>query len=1046
MVTMAVALAGCDRANESAASGAKESAIASTATKALQLQSARAVKVDFVRDIRPIISDHCFACHGPDEHARQAGLSLVHFETATSELDSGAPGEPGVPGIRAIAPGDLANSMLWQRINHPDDMMPPAEAHNPLDQAQIETLGRWIEQGASYAPHWAYVAPVATETPEVQETTWPLDAIDHYILARLNTERLDHAPDADDVTLLRRLTYDLTGLPPQTSDIDAFLADESPNAYETVVDNLLASPHFGERIASYWLDLVRYADTVGYHGDQEHRVWPYRDYVIRAFNENMPFDQFTIEQLAGDLLSEPGQQQLIATGYNRLIQTSHEGGVQLKEYRSIYMADRIRNASAVWMGATLGCAQCHDHKYDPYATRDFYAFGAFFADIDDEEHLRKPYDGLNTTPTRRLPEMRVTSADSQAQLDAIALRIDETKLEVDRAIAALPGERAAWEQALLAEIDAASTHEFVWVDDQLDTGGETQGDWSFIRDEAVPAYSGQAYRKQSSAELVQHYSVNTTAKTIVVAEGDTFFSWVYVLQDEPAQALMLQFNVAGNWEHRAVWGGDEIPYGRRSPSWAGYQRRGDLPELGKWVCLEVEADSVGLQVGQVVSGIAFTQFGGVVYWDKAGVRSDQAAPAAVIDALATNAADRSDAQRAQLHDYQLKTAPVVVDLRARIAELQREQQSIESSLPMTLYTKALAEPREVRVLPRGNWLDESGELVEPAIPGFLGTLDVDGRATRLDLARWLVTPKDRGGGGELTARVFVNRIWALFYGEGLCPSTDDFGGQGQPPNHLELLDRLSLDFVQSGWDVKALIRRLVLTRTYRQSSIPTTESAQRDPLNHFFAHQSRQRFPVEMIRDTALMVSGLLVDQLGGVSVKPPQPDGYYRHLNFPTRRYHPDTGAAQFRRGVYVHWQRQYLHPMFRAFDGPTREECIARRAVSNTPLAALALMNDPTFVEASRAFAQQILSTASGDDHTRIARAMRQATGRRPDVAEVEVLAVLLEESRQHYQRNPDDAEALLALGESPRDAALDPANHAAWTQVTRAILNLHETITRD
>ena len=420
--------------------------------------------------------------------------------------------------------------------------------------------------------------PAGTPVPDVNETDWSVSDIDRYILSRIEEEGLSQAPDADRTTLIRRLTYDMTGLPPRTSEIDAFLADDSPGAYETLVDRLLASPHFGERMAMYWLDLVRYADTVGYHGDQDHRIWPYRDYVINSFNQNKPFDQFTVEQIAGDLLPGPAQEQLIATGYNRLLQTSHEGGVQLKEYRAIYQADRIRNISGTWMGATMGCAQCHDHKYDPYTTRDFYAMGAFFADIDDEEHLRDPYGGLNTLPTARVPEMRVWSNEARARDEELTIRISAIQGEMDDAIALLPSKQKEWERALRAQIDSGAVRETVWVDDVLDTGGRTQGDWTFTRDEDVPPKSGAFYRKQSSRGLIQHYSFETTKKRVEVAAGDVFFCWVYLREDDSPQAVMLQFNAGGSdWEHRAVWGGNEIPYGKRAASWAGYQRMGDLP-------------------------------------------------------------------------------------------------------------------------------------------------------------------------------------------------------------------------------------------------------------------------------------------------------------------------------------------------------------------------------------------------------------------------------------------------------------------------------------
>ena len=993
--------------------------------------------VDFVRDVRPILSQHCFACHGPNEDSRKAGLRLVDFESATRELD---------PGIAAIVPGDLERSELWQRINDPEDPMPPSEEHKALSPEQIEILGRWIESGASYAPHWAYVTPLATDLPNPTRTNWALTESDSHLLARLDTEGLSPSPETDRVTLLRRVTFDLSGLPPTIEDLDAFLADTSPGAYENVVDRLLASPHFGERMASFWLDLVRYADTVGYHGDQEHHAWPYRDWVIRSFDENLPFDRFTIHQLAGDLVENPGQEQLVASGYNRLLQTTHEGGLQLKEYRAIYMADRVRNVAEVWMGATLGCAQCHDHKYDPYTMRDFYAFGAFFADIDDEEHLVNPYGGLNATPTRRLPEMRVESDASRARAAALVREIERIDREITASIAALEPQRTAWEADLLRRIEAGETHQQTWIDDVLETGGDVSGSWNFARVPEVAPKSGTSYRTQASGGLVQHYTQNTTKKRITVEEGDVLFAWVYLPPETPPQAVMLQCNTAGDWDHRAVWGEDAISYGRRDQDWNGYRRFGPLPETGAWVRLEVGFDQIGLPPGTVVSGIAFTQFGGTVHWDRVGVESGMAAPSEVITALETPGPERTDAMIATLRARHAGESPKVTALEANRAALEAEHAGIANTLPLSLYTRALETPRTVRIKPRGNWLDESGELVEPAIPEFLGTLGGDGRLTRLDMAEWLVAPESEGGVGELTARVFVNRVWAMLFGVGLCPSVEDFGGQGRPPTHLELLDQLALAFVASGWDVKALVKDLVLSRAYRQSSMTDAVLIERDPENLLVARQSRHRLTAEMVRDTALSVSGLLVDKRGGPSVKPPQPPGYYKHPNFPKRRYMPNTDAEQWRRGVYVHWQRQFLHPMLRAFDGPTREECTARRANSNTPLAALALMNDPTFVEAARAFAQRVLAGNFSSDHEALVFAMRTATSRTPSPDEIKVLSGVLDESRSAYQDQETEALALLAIGSSPRDASIDPVELAAWTQTTRVILNLHETITRD
>lgn len=805
LVGVFLLLAGCggERGGSDAADPSSGSAPVTAELLPASERQALPQEVRFNRDIRPILSDKCFACHGPDAHTVEAGLQLHTFDGATAELDGGG---------FAIVPGDVGASVLWARVNDPRDPMPPRDIHKPLAEGELALLHRWIEQGAAYQAHWAFVPPAATPLPSVEDPRWPATDIDHYVLHRLESEGLAPVADADKATLLRRVTYDLSGLPPTLAELDAFLADASPDAYERVVDRLLASDHFGERLAVFWLDLVRYADSVGYHGDQTRSASPYRDWVIWAFNTNLPFDTFTVHQLAGDLVDEPDDNTLIASCYNRLLQTSHEGGVQFKEYLTIYNADRVRSISGVWMGGTLGCAQCHDHKYDPYTAHDFYAMAAFFSDIDDVEHIRDPNGGVyNRLPTPREPEISVFSP------------LDRQRIERY--------------QAQLAELGDAA---------------------------------------------------------------------------DPRERALLQ---------------------------------------------------------------------------------------------------------------------------AQILAIR----------PRKVMVTRAGEPRPVHLLPRGNWMDESGPLVEPAVPAFLGSLETDGRATRLDLARWLVTPESDGGVGGLTARVFMNRLWAQFYGRGLCTSLEDFGGQGQPPNHPDLLDHLALAFVDSGWDIKAMVKRLVTTRTYRLSSVPAEQLAVQDPLNTLFARQSRRRLPAEMIRDTALAVSGLLVDELGGAISHPYQPAGYYSHLNFPEREYKHDTTRHQWRRGVYMHWQRQFLHPMLKAFDAPTREECTAERPVSNTPLAALNLLNDPTFVEAARGFAQRILTEPQGDDAQRMAWAMRTATARRPDAGEVAVLLNLLDAARAYYHENPGEAARLLGVGLAPRDESHDPIEHAAWAEAARAILNLHETITR-
>ena len=733
--------------------------------------------VDFNRDIRPILSENCFFCHGPDKHTRKADLRLDTQEGQREVRD----GQP------VIAPSEAAKSELFRRITSPDaDLrMPPAEARKTLKPNQIELIQRWIAEGAVWKQHWAYQPPKKAPTPEVRDAAWSDHAIDRFLLARLDQERLSPSPDADPRTLVRRLHLDLTGLPPTPAEVDAFADsalrnrgthDSGSSALETLVDRLLASPHYGERMAMHWLDLVRYADTVGYHGDQEHAISPYRDWVIHAFNSNLPFDQFTIEQLAGDLLPEPTVDQHIATGYNRLLQTSHEGGVQKKEYLAKYSADRVRNVSSVWLGATVACAECHDHKFDPIKQRDFYSLAAFFADVNDD----LTFKGGDTTPTKREPEMMVLSP----------------------------------------------------IDRQL---------------------------------------------------------------------------------------------GRKT------ERR-------------------------------------------------------------------------------------------------------------TMVTVAIA-PRPIRVLSRGDWMDETGEIVSPAVPGFLSPIAGQERATRLDLATWLVSPEN-----PLVARVFVNRLWKLFFGKGIAGRLDDFGAQGEPPVHPELLDWLAVEFVEGGWDVKRAVKQIVLSRAYRQSSLDRPELRLRDPDNRLLARQSRWRLDAELIRDNALAVSGLLTRELGGPSARPYQPAGYYEFLNFPKRDYKPDAGANQYRRGLYTHWQRVFLHPMLKAFDAPSREECTAERSTSNTPSAALVLLNDPTFLEAARVFAARIVKEGGETTDQRLTWAWREALSRKPTDREMQIARQLYEQDLAEYQADPATAKQLLSIGLSPGPAGIDPAVLAAWVSVARALFNLNATITRN
>jgi hypothetical protein len=803
--------------------------------------------IDFNRDVRPILSDKCFHCHGPDAHSREAELRLDVEADAKRDRD----------GEFAIHPTKPEASHLLERIaSTGDDRMPPPEIDKQLTSEEIATLTRWVKEGAVYQQAWAYEKPARHEAPglqHVRNASWPRSWIDFFVLRQLEEEGFQPSPDADRVTLIRRLSFDLTGLPPTPGEVDAFVKDQSPNAYEKIVDRLLASDECGERLAAYWLDLVRFADTVGYHGDQDHNASLYRDYVIDAFIANMPFDQFSREQLAGDYLENETDDQKIATAYNRLLQTTHEGGLQAKEYLAIYGADRVRNISNVWFGATIGCAQCHDHKFDPYTAKDFYSLQAFFADIDEERHFK---DGTNTLPARRAPEFPLLSRRERESLK---------KLET-----------------------------------------------------------------QQSKVVEQIAKLGPSPKQLA--------------EKAAAEAL----------------GGSDKP--------------ADPPPVED---PEIAAKRAGLE--------------------------------------------------------------------KQLARLDKSIKTIKDSTRTVMVTLH-KEPRTIRLLPRGNWLDDSGPVTPPAIPEFMGALDTgDRRPTRLDLVNWLFDLEK--GNGLLTARVFANRFWYLAFGEGLSRSLEDFGGQGEPPTHPELLDRLAFEFAESGWNVRHMLKLMVMSRTYQQSSKTSKELYERDPENRLLARQSRFRVPAEAVRDTALDLSGLLVQKVGGPSVKPYQPSGYYRHLNFPTREYKSDDDTAkQWRRGVYVHWQRQYLHPMMKAFDAPTREECTVRRPRSNTPLASLVLLNDPSFVEAARAFAVRVMKQGGSTPEERIAFAFRLATSRQPDDVEKKLLSDLFADALKDAKSAPERAEKVLSVGLAKQPKDINEVEEVAWTTVARAILNLGETYQRN
>ena len=986
---------------------------------ALMISAANAQdKLSFNRDIRPILSDKCFHCHGPDENARESGIRL---DTREGALDA-----------NSIVPGDVEASEVYRRITSDDDdeLMPPPESNKHLDDAEKKLIERWIKEGAPYEAHWAYL-PVESASAE--------NSIDSLVAKRLSSEGLKRSKPADSITLLRRMHFDITGIPPTMQDAARFRETD----LESYVDGLLASPHFGERMAIEWLDAVRYADSVGYHGDQLIEVSAYRDWVINAFNANMPFDQFTTEQIAGDLLPDASLQQKVAAVFNRLGQTSSEGGIQDAEYLAKYQAERVRTTTTTWMGATLACAECHDHKFDPYTTKDFYQFAAFFSDIlekgawnDDgsfQEDI-KPYAAQGYKIGDRGPMLLVPSAEDEARLKELRQELAKQKSLFQKSTPELVAAATTWAKEHVAEVEKADTFDYVIVSERgkkrnIDTNG-----WNFVGSDKGKVFDGSVARLQESKDLIQHIG-KANGDPVEIADGDVFYTYVFIDPENPPSQVMLQFHHEKNsWSHRAWWGKDDIPWGKETRGPA-YFKAGELPEVGKWVRLSVTAKDLGLKAGEKLTQFAFTQFGGKVFWDQFGLSTKNEKyrwadySKEFNDAIKKPDSERNEKDRsAILADYRT-IAPELEPLRKTIKQLGDQIAGI-TARSRTVPATVSAKRREIRILPRGNWMDKSGEVVQPGTPHFLPE-HREGELTRLDLAKWLVSPEN-----PLTSRTFVNRLWARFFGSGLSGAVEDLGSQGQWPTHPELLDHLAAEFVDSGWDMKQLVKTIVLSETYQQSSNGTPELQERDPYNRLLARQSGIRLAAELVRDNALAVSGLLNPEVGGRSVRPYQPTGYYQHLNFPKRTYAAATDANQYRRGVYTHWQRTFLHPAMRAFDAPSREECAVKRDVSSTPLQALVLLNDPTFVEAAKSLAES---------ETTIAGMFERVLTRVPDAAELEALTKLFDVELERFEKEPDSAEALLAVGMKVIPKSEAKIKLAARTSVARSILNLQEVITR-
>lgn len=1006
--------------------------------------------IRFNRDVRPILSDHCFACHGPDAARREADLRL--------DTEAGLKGNGDHPGV--IVEGSLDSSELFRRVAHStgDEKMPPAAFGKDLSPEQIEVLRKWIEQGAEWEGHWSFQPIAATEPPAVAAPAELVgNEIDAFILQQVFENGLQPTTIADKHTLIRRLSFDLTGLPPTPEEVERFVNDDSPEAYARLVDSYLESPHYGERMAMFWLDLVRYADSVGYHGDQEVSISPFRDYVIKSFNENKPFDQFTIEQLAGDLLPTPTLEQQIASGYNRLGMMSAEGGVQPKEYLAKYIAERVRNLGGTWMGVTLGCCECHDHKYDPFSTRDFYAFEAFFADIE-EVGL---YSGAHQTGNWG-PNIPVPSQEQQSRLEQLARDIADLQRVLDSETPELAQERAAWIASLpswqsLQPIEMTSEQNvtLAWQESGaiLASGENPANDVYRLTYENLPANVTGV-----RIEVLPHESLPKNGPGRAGNGNFVLSELVAHVSAGGAEPVVVPFaSATATYEQTGAAGGN--PYGKwaiaaaidrdekgETWGWAVMEQAGQA-NAGVFVLSQPIAGGEGsrltLELRQKLDNPQHTlgHFR-VTFTTAQPSLAGATLPADVVQILAIAEGERDPAQVKRLAEYHRTVAESLADERQQHAALVAERQSLDAQITRTLVTRSV-QPRMVRVLNRGNWMDESGAEVSPSLPTFLTSysLPSDRRPTRLDLAHWLVDPQH-----PLTSRVFVNRMWKQFFGAGLSRKLDDLGSQGEWPSHPELLDWMSRHFIESGWDVKGLVRLIVMSRTYRQSSVSDLSRDELDPFNRWLSRQGRFRVEAEMVRDNALRISGLLVDELGGPSVRPYQPAGYWAYLNFPSREWQNDAGQRLYRRGVYTHWQRQYLHPSLLAFDAPSREECVADRPRSNTPLQSLVLLNDPIYVEAARVFAENIMRQGGATFEERMQWAFARAVAREPRAEELAILNQLFEQHQATYRADVESATKLISVGQYRRPEDLDVAELAAMTSVARTLLNLHETITRN
>jgi len=1046
----------------------------------------------FNRDIRPILSDRCYACHGPDKANRKTVMRFDSEEGASVALASGG---------YAFVKGDLSKSVMYQRITSENEAtrMPPAYlGYAKLTAAQIDLIRRWIEQGAKWQKHWSLIPPEAAPQPQVMHKQWPREAIDYYVLARLEHEGLTPSPEADCATLIRRVTLDLTGLPPTPAEVDAFLNDAAPNAYEKVVDRLLSSPRYGENLAWQWLDAARYADTNGYQVDGPRSMWRWRDWVIDAFNRNLPFNQFTIDQLAGDLLPNATRDQIIATAFNRNHRTSGEGGIIDEEFRVAYVVDRVDTTSNVWMGLTVGCARCHDHKYDPILQKEYYQLFAYFNNVPEKGFV---YNYGNEEPYIKAP-----TPEMEAKLAVLDQKVAGTKASYAALQPEITKGQRAWErwikdshtpdwnvrEGLLLHFplngDLRETtgvyDRRISFDNQPDgalppgkpddpnepvIAGGVNGDLPFAAGKVGQAavFDGKRYVMCGKVADLNYLDPFSFAAWIYpTAASGAILSSVEDVHEGVGYGLYLRdgklrFNFTVRWTDLGMrletreplalnqWHHVAFTYdGKRKPAGTRFYVDGKSQEISI-LFNEMSTNIVKSQPFRIGAGEGpEDRFHGDIEDVRVYNRALSAEEAGVLPVLETvpqiaalPASKRSPAQANKLAlCYVDQYAPQsVTEARRNLATAQVERDRYYASIPTVMVMKE-GPHRDAFILKRGAY-DMHGDKVSEGLPHILPPLPAGFPNNRLGFAEWLV---DRSN--PLTARVTVNRFWQMLFGVGLVKTVEDFGSQGDWPLYPDVLDSLAVSFMDSGWDTKALLKTIVMSATYRQSSQITRTLLERDPENRLLARGPRFRLPAQVLRDQALDISGLLVEKVGGPPVKPYQPPGLWEELSFDGGGYVQDEGENLYRRSLYTYWKRTVTPPAMATFDAATRETCIVRANRTNTPLQALNLMNDVTYLEASRKFAERVMKEGGSSPEARIDYAFRVVLARPPKPEEQAVLLGTFNQFLKRFQTQPEAATKFLAQGQSPRDAKLNPPELAAYAAVASLILNLDETITKE